>query len=224
MENVNVSPTRPAAPPPGPHADVAEAALPGSGEDPMAAFRSWFPLASAGRVPAVLATVGTDRSPSARWVDIVRADRGFVFFTNYGSRKGRELAANDRAALCFGAPDEGRQITVRGMVERLEDLDSDAYFGTLPRARQLLVWASDQSRPVAAASEVERRLEAAEDRFSGQEVPRSLHWGGLRLVPDELEFWRMRQNGAQDRVQFRRTQAAGEVAGQDAWETTLLAP
>jgi len=188
-------------------------------DDPLVQFAHWREEgAGLGDETAVLATVGRRRHPSARCVDVVRVDRGFVFFTNHGSRKGVELALNPRAALCFDWHGIGRQVQAGGEVHQLTEVESDTYFGTMPRPVQLLVWASDQSRPVPGRDAVRDRLQDAEHRFAGQEIPRSRHWGGYRLVPDEMEFWQERADRVPDRFRYRR-------AGQDQpWEFEWLAP
>jgi len=187
--------------------------------DPLIQFRRWQQeCESSSATAAVLATADVDCRPSVRWVDVVRVDSGFVFFTNHGSRKGAELSANPQAALCFGWLELGRQVQVRGRIRWLTDLDCDAYYGSLPRPVQLLVWASEQSRPVAGRAEVQAKLASADDRFAGQEIPRPGHWGGYRLIPDEVEFWQERSDRVQDRLRYRRPEPDAP------WHIERLAP
>ena len=159
---------------------------------------------------AALATVGGEPdAPNVRFVLVKQADaRGFVFFTNYASAKARELAKNPRAALAFHWAKLGEQVRVRGVVERVSDAESDAYFATRPRGSQLSAWASAQSEPIESRAELEAKLEEVTRRFAGLAgVPRPPHWGGLRLVPDSIEFWRDRDDRLHDRFCFTRNEA-----------------
>lgn len=137
-----------------------------------------------------LATADAGGRVSLRTVLLKEAGaRGFVFYSNYESRKGRDLAANPRAALCLFWRGLRRQVEIEGRVERLGAAESDAYFATRERRAQLGAWASQQSRPLASPAELEARLEALEHEYAGRPVPRPPHWGGYRLVPDLIEFW-----------------------------------
>jgi pyridoxamine 5'-phosphate oxidase len=189
--------------------------------DPIALLARWYADAQAAGVPQVdamtLATASPDRRPSARVVLLKGLDeRGLAFFTNASSRKGRELAANPRAALAIlWAPVE-RQVRVEGDVVALDAEESDAYFATRPRGSQLGAWASDQSEPLADRAALDERWAALERRWAGQPVPRPPHWGGYRVVPDAIEFWQGRANRLHDRFAYART-ATG-------WERTRLQP
>lgn len=176
--------------------------------DPLAQFRRWFDEAtSAGVVEPnamTLATIGDDGYPASRVVLLKGVDpRGFTFFTNYESQKGRELAARPRASLTFCWLLAQRQVCVRGDVERLPEQESSEYFATRPRGSQLGAWASDQSRPVATRDELDARLAAVEARFAG-DVPRPPHWGGYVVVPRRIELWQGRTNRMHDRLVYTR--------------------
>ena len=155
--------------------------------------------------PVALATSDAAGRPSVRIVLLRGLDeRGFVFHTNYNSRKGRDLAANPYASLCFHWPTIEEQIRVEGPVARLADEESDAYFAGRPRGSQLGAWASAQSDPLDSRATLERRIEEAEARFSGQPVPRPPFWGGYRIKPDRVEFWFGRPDRLHDRLLYIR--------------------
>ena len=177
--------------------------------DPLALFREAFAQAVAreGADPTAvaLATVGASGAPAVRMVLFKDADeRGFTFFTNYASRKARELAAEPRAALCFYWPAIGVQVRVEGVTERLTAEESDAYFATRPRGSQVGAWASRQSEPLASRDELLARVAEVEARFPG-EVPRPPFWGGYRLSPARIEFWRAGEARLHDRTAYERT-------------------
>jgi pyridoxamine 5'-phosphate oxidase len=164
----------------------------------------------------VLATAGADCRPSARTVLLKGADeRGFVLYTNLESRKGREALANPHAALVFDWIELGRQVVVAGAIERLSDDESDAYFASRPRGSQIGAHASRQSSVIGSREELDRACTEASERYPG-EVPRPPLWGGLRVVPETVEFWAGRPNRLHDRLRFRHT--AGE------WVVERLAP
>jgi pyridoxamine 5'-phosphate oxidase len=167
--------------------------------------------------PVALATADRDGRPSVRIVLIRHVDeRGFVFHTNYNSRKARELADNPRAALCFHWPTLEEQVRVEGAVARISDAESDAYFAGRPRGSQIGAWASDQSADLASESTLQERTREIEARFAGGSVPRPPHWGGLRIAPDRIEFWYGRADRLHDRILYVR-----DTGG---WRKTRLYP
>jgi pyridoxamine 5'-phosphate oxidase len=183
--------------------------------DPFTLFAEW--MADARRTEPndpnamTLATVGADGAPDARIVLLKGQDaRGLVFYTNFESRKGDELAADPRAALVFHWKSLQRQVRVEGKVVAVPPDEADAYFVSRPRLSKIGAWASDQSRPLADRAELERRLAEAEARFPGDEVARPPHWSGLRLVPQRFEFWREMPYRLHDRLVLTRTGEAGD--------------
>jgi pyridoxamine 5'-phosphate oxidase len=190
------------------------------GPDPMAQFAEWFELAREALTQpdaVALATADGAGAPSVRMV-LLKGwdDRGFVVFTNYESRKGLELAANPSAALVAYWEPLGRQVRATGTIERTSDAESDHYFATRPRGSQLAAHASHQSEPPADRAEIEAAFAKVEEQYEGQDVPRPGYWGGLRLVPDAIEFWQHQDNRLHDRFVYRRSGAA--------WGMERLAP
>lgn len=165
---------------------------------------------------AVMATATPDGRPSARAVILRGLDeRGFVFYTDTRSRKGRELAANPRAALVLHWAELERQVRAEGRVEAVSAAESDAYFARRPRGHQLGAWTSHQSQVLGDRSELEARLAEVTARFEGTEVPRPHYWGGYRLVPEDVELWQGRPDRLHDRVRHRLS--AGGWQSEPLW-------
>ncbi|WP_437669642.1 pyridoxamine 5'-phosphate oxidase [Sorangium sp. So ce131] len=164
-----------------------------------------------------LATADASGRPSARVVLLKGIDeRGFVFFTNYGSRKAAELGANPFAALCIHWAKAAEQIRAEGRVERVSDAESDAYFASRPRGSQIGAWASRQSAPLPSREALLERVREIEARFEGRPVPRPAFWGGYRLVPDRVEFWWGQESRLHDRALYLRDG--------DGWRVERLYP
>ena len=168
-------------------------------------------------VPAALSTADADGRPSSRIVLVRTIDeRGFGFFTNYESRKGRELLANPFAALCFHWIALDEQIRVEGRAERMTAEESDEYFNARPRGSQLGAWASAQSRVLRAREDLEVKYREIEQSYDGKSVPRPPFWGGFRIVPHRIEFWYGRPDRLHDRLRYERDG--------DAWKIERLYP
>jgi pyridoxamine 5'-phosphate oxidase len=180
-----------------------------SDSDPIRLFTELFGRARTAEVTdasaAALATADPSGRPSVRMVLLKDVDDGgFVFFTNYGSRKARDLEANPRAALCLHWPSLAMQVRVEGDVQRVPGRQSDDYFATRPRDSQLAAWTSRQSQPLESREELLDRYEHAGRRFAGVAVPRPPFWGGYRLRPSRIEFWTADERRLHERVCYHR--------------------
>jgi len=188
--------------------------------DPLRQFDAWFREAhGAVRAPEAMAvaTATRDGAPSLRMVLLKSFDeRGFVFYSGYDSRKGRELAENSRATLLLYWDPLGRQVRIDGEVERVTAAESEAYFHSRPRGAQLAALASRQSEVLDERDSLESRYAQLERELEGKEVPLPDAWGGFRLVPDEYEFWQHRENRMHDRFRYRRNR--------DGWTIERLSP
>ena len=189
--------------------------------DPFRQFEKWFAEAQAAKVPEpnamVLASCTPDGRPSTRTVLLKALDgRGFVFYTNYESRKGRELAGNARASLLFPWIAMERQVMVEGTASRVTREESDAYFHSRPRLSQLAAWASNQSNVIGDRALLESAMKALEKQYAGTDVPLPPNWGGFRLAPESVEFWQGRRSRLHDRLRYRRDK--------EGWVIERLAP
>ena len=189
--------------------------------DPFAQFARWFDEAQAAATlevsAMVLATATADGRPSARMVLLRGFDEGgFLFFTDYRSRKGEELEANPRAALTFYWGELERQVRIEGTVTRTSVEESELYYSTRPLGSRLGAWVSHQSRPIASREELEAGLRDAERRFSGLDIPLPPHWGGYRVSPECFEYWQGRESRLHDRIRYTRER--------DGWKIERLSP
>ncbi|MEY2408508.1 MAG: pyridoxamine 5-phosphate oxidase [Verrucomicrobiota bacterium] len=190
--------------------------------DPMRQFQRWLHEAMKTELPEAnamtLATVGTDGQPSTRTVLLKALDaRGFSFFTNYDSRKGRELEANPRAAITFAWLQLERQVNIEGRVAKLTREESTAYFNLRPRGSRLGAWASQQSEIIASRDVLEARMAQLESRYPGDDIPPPPNWGGYLLVPARVEFWQGRPSRLHDRLLYCRQ-------SDDSWTIQRLSP
>ena len=178
-------------------------------DDPITQFGKWFADAQAAKIlepnAMTLATVGEDGMPSARIVLLKAFDQsGFSFFTNYSSRKGRELSAHPVASLTFFWASLERQVCIEGTVEKVSRAESEEYFQTRPVKSQLGAWVSSQSKVITSRNELETTMQELEKRFAGVAVPTPELWGGYRVLPRSVEFWQGRRSRLHDRLRYRR--------------------
>ena len=190
--------------------------------DPIKQFQLWFDDAIAAKLPmpdaTSLATVTPDGRPTARMVLLKQVDAdGFVFFTNYQSSKARQLEINPYAALVFYWPQLERQVRVEGKVEKTSAEESTAYFRTRPRESQIGAWASPQSEVISAREILEQRAHELAEQYCDREIDCPMHWGGFRLQPDRIEFWKGRVGRLHDRILY-------ELQPDGSWTIKRLAP
>ncbi|RUR75141.1 pyridoxamine 5'-phosphate oxidase [Chlorogloeopsis fritschii PCC 9212] len=190
--------------------------------NPFIQFQKWFDQALDAQLPEpnamAVATATPDGKPSARMVLLKDFDeRGFVFFTNYNSQKGQELAENPQAALVFWWAELERQVRIAGYVEKVSEQESDEYFQSRPFNSRLGAWASHQSEVIASREELEQRLQALQAKYENQDIPRPPYWGGLRVIPTEIEFWQGRPSRLHDRLLYTRL-------NEHSWKIERLSP
>lgn len=189
--------------------------------NPIEQFNVWFQEALLAKVIEInamtLSTIGLDGFPNARIVLLKEVDTGFVFFTNYESQKGKELAKTPFASLTFFWPELERQVRVKGKIEKVSTKLSDEYFFSRPLGSQIGAWTSPQSQKINSREELEERLKATEDKFKDTPISRPLYWGGYRLNPNYIEFWQGRPSRLHDRVAYEKNE-------NDQWELSILAP
>lgn len=198
--------------------------------DPYKLFDIWFNEACSANVlepNAMCLSTCVDNKPAGRFVLLKAHDeRGFVWYTNFQSRKGEHLSSNPQAALTFWWGDLERSVRIEGLVETVSDAEADAYFSSRPRSSQIGAWTSNQSRPIADRASLEKQEEEIKRRFeSGESIPRPPHWGGYRLVPHRIEFWKGRSSRLHDRIVFERDEEAAKkrITG-DTWRVSRLQP
>lgn len=189
--------------------------------DPFRQFEQWFQEAQAAKLTEpnamTLATATREGRPSARTVLLKGLDgRGFVFYSNYESRKGREIAANPLATLVFPWIALERQVIIEGPLAKVAREESETYFHSRPRASQLGAWVSQQSSIIAGREVLEETMKALDKKYAGQEVPTPPNWGGWRVAPETVEFWQGRRSRLHDRLRYRREK--------DGWTVERLAP
>jgi pyridoxamine 5'-phosphate oxidase len=194
----------------------------GVADNPIDQFTKWWKEAVSSDIVEVnamtLATVSSEGIPAARIVLLKGYDKnGFVFFTNYESKKGQDLLAHPLAALVFFWKELERQVRISGRVEKVSAEESDAYFQSRPEGSRLGAWASPQSKPISSRQVIEEQLAAYQQTYHLHPIPRPPHWGGYRVVPDTIEFWQGRSSRLHDRIQYKKDAA-------DNWVISRLAP
>ena len=209
----------------GRHEDYGQESLDESqlATNPIDQFRNWLVSAEEAGIyepnAFVLSTVTSANTPSSRTVLLKGVeDNGFVFFTNFSSRKGKAIEQNPHVSAVFGWYSIYRQVLIEGQVERVSEGDSEEYFHSRPHESQVAAWSSRQSEPIESRSMLDEQFDEALERFDGQVVPKPDYWGGYRIVPSRIEFWKGRSNRMHDRIAFARTPEA------ENWKATRLQP
>ena len=192
-----------------------------AGHEPLALFAEWFEEAKYAGIfmpeAMAVATATPDGRPSVRMMLLKGYDqRGFVFYSNYGSRKAEELAANPRASLCLHWSVLERQIRIEGVVSKLDPVESFAYFRSRSRGSRIGAWASNQSSPLESRQQLRHQVREFEEKYRGGDIPLPPYWGGYRVAPDRIEFWQGRVNRLHDRIVFTRES--------DGWARVRLSP
>ena len=195
--------------------------------DPTEQFKIWLNDAEAQEIyepnAFVLGTVTPENTPSSRTVLLKGVDEhGFFFFTNFGSRKGKAITANPAVSAVFGWYSMYRQVLIEGVAKTVPGIDSDEYFHSRPQESQVAAWSSQQSQPIANRDALDAQFETALERFKDAQVPRPDYWGGYRIVPTRIEFWKGRSNRMHDRIAFTRTINEAGLPG--PWKTERLQP
>jgi pyridoxamine 5'-phosphate oxidase len=196
-------------------------------DDPIKQFKSWLIDAEEAEIyepnAFVLGTVDSENQPRSRTVLLKGVDeKGFFFATNYLSRKGEALEVNNKVSAVFGWYSMYRQVLIQGHAEKVDGSESDEYHASRPHDSQVAAWSSKQSSPIKSRALLDAQYEQALARFEGEEVPRPDFWGGYRIVPSRIEFWKGRSNRMHDRIEFVRT--IGSDGSFGAWSTTRLQP
>ena len=211
------------------HEDYGQEALDEThlGANPIEQFKLWLSEAEAGGIyepnAFVLSTVGDDHQPTSRTVLLKGLDdSGFFFATNYLSRKGEALAANNKVSAVFGWYSMYRQVLIQGIAERVAQVESDDYFHSRPHDSQVAAWSSHQSKPIENRAALDAQFDEALAKFEGKDVPRPDYWGGYRIAPTRIEFWKGRSNRMHDRIAFERELVSPGVFTD--WKITRLQP
>jgi pyridoxamine 5'-phosphate oxidase len=195
--------------------------------DPIEQFKAWLNDAEAQEIyepnAFVLGTVTPENTPSSRTVLLKGVDEhGFIFFTNFDSRKGTAIAQNPSVSAVFGWYSMYRQVLIEGVAKTVHGEDSDEYFHSRPQESQVAAWSSNQSQPIKNRDALDAQFQSALDKFKADEVPRPDYWGGYRIVPTRIEFWKGRSNRMHDRIAFTRTLDTADAPSQ--WKIQRLQP
>lgn len=191
-------------------------------ENPFVQFDKWFSDAIKAKIDfyeaMTLGTVSPEGQPSARVVLLKHFDeKGFVFYTNYNSRKANELDTSGLASLLFFWPDLNRQVRIEGSVEKVSEVESDTYFHSRPKGSRIGAWASPQSEKISVRKDLAEKVAEIKRKFSGEKIPRPDFWGGYRVIPTKIEFWQARADRLHDRILYERKES-------NEWRISRLAP